>query len=161
MSTIGSEVVYYLDLYPNICLKTVAHHQQIEALKLPIGQPLPTFLFDEHNVILSIEDISTFPMFGKVTSIFLDSSSIILKIPNLFFFILSMVFFSGILSSLNHWQSLTRLCLLPYNYHIGMLSGLQVVLARQHSQVWLMPTPMLSQQESPVTGRECTTTCQS
>lgn len=46
-------------------------------------------------------------------------------------------------------------------YTIGMLSGLQAVLATQPSQVWLMPMPTLSHQESPVTGTKCTTTCQS
>lgn len=42
-------------------------------------------------------------------------------------------------------------------FYIGMLSG----LVSQPSQVWLMPTPMLSHQDSPATGTKCTTTCQS
>lgn len=43
----------------------------------------------------------------------------------------------------------------------GMLSGLQVVPARQPSQVSQMHTPKLSHQNSPATGTKCTTTFQS
>lgn len=42
---------------------------------------------------------------------------------------------------------------------IGMLSGLQAVLASQPSQVWPMPMPRLSHQDSPTTGTKFTTTC--
>lgn len=68
------------------------------------------------------------------------------------------------------WQKTT--CVIKTAYHCytalyfprwytGMLSGLQVVLARQPSQVWLMPTPTLSYRDIPATGPKCTTTCRS